>query len=129
MRNHRQDGEVDAFRHLEYPPSASSTLPLAERHGGEALILNVRVPARRATRSVTRSGNSRSRRRSARRQETIADYAGPELLPPPSQALRDRIAAEMTSLLTQTDGSDSVARSRYADEVRWNTSAGGVVTS
>jgi hypothetical protein len=33
--------------------------------------------------------------------ETIADYAGPELLPSPSQAqragLRDRIAAEMTS--------------------------------
>jgi hypothetical protein len=37
--------------------------------------------------------------------ETIADYAGPELLPSPSQAqraaLRDRIATEMTPLLTQ----------------------------
>jgi hypothetical protein len=37
--------------------------------------------------------------------ETIADYAGPELLPSPSQAqraaLRDRIAAEMTETLTQ----------------------------
>jgi hypothetical protein len=37
--------------------------------------------------------------------ETIAGYAGPELLPSPSQAQRaalcDRIAAEMTSLLTQ----------------------------
>jgi hypothetical protein len=37
--------------------------------------------------------------------ETIADYAGPELLPSPSQAqraaLRDRIAAEMTSRLTE----------------------------
>jgi hypothetical protein len=37
--------------------------------------------------------------------ETIADYAGPELLRSPSQAqraaLRDRIAAEMTTLLTQ----------------------------
>jgi hypothetical protein len=37
--------------------------------------------------------------------ETIADYAGPELLPSPTQAqraaLRDRIAAEMTETLTQ----------------------------